>query len=40
MIEYRADEVQARTWVSTADGRVLRQEASGFGERLRFDRQD
>jgi hypothetical protein len=40
VIEYRGDEVQARTWVSTADGRVLRQEASGFGEQLRFDRQD
>ncbi len=40
VIEYRGEEAQARTWVSTADGRVLRQEASGFGERLRFDRQD
>jgi hypothetical protein len=40
VIEYRGEEVQARTWVSTADGRVLRQEASGFGERLRFERQD
>jgi hypothetical protein len=40
VIEYRGDEVQARTWVSVADGRVLRQEASGFGERLRFERQE
>ncbi len=40
VIEYRGDEVQARTWVGTADGRVLRQEAAGFGERLRFERQD
>jgi hypothetical protein len=40
VIEYRGDEVQARTWVSVADGRVLRQEATGFGERLRFERQE
>jgi hypothetical protein len=40
VIEYRNEEVQARTWVSVSDGRVLRQEASGFGERLRFERQD
>jgi hypothetical protein len=40
VIEYRGDEVQARTWVSVADGRVMRQEASGFGERLRFERQE
>jgi len=40
VIEYRGDEVHARTWVSVADGRVLRQEASGFGERLRFERQE
>jgi hypothetical protein len=40
VIEYRGDEVQARTWVSVADGRVVRQEASGFGERLRFERQE
>ena len=40
VIEYRGDEVQARTWVSVADGRVIRQEASGFGERLRFERQE
>lgn len=40
VIEYRGDEVQARTWVSTADGRVMRQEASGLGEKLRFDRDE
>jgi hypothetical protein len=40
VIEYRGEEVQARTWVSRDDGRVLRQEATGFGEQLRFDRED
>jgi hypothetical protein len=40
VIEYRGDQVEARTWVSVADGRVLRQEATGFGERLRFERED
>jgi hypothetical protein len=40
VIEYRGDEVTARTWVSVADGRVLRQEAVGLGERLRFERED
>jgi hypothetical protein len=40
VIEYKGDEVAARTWVSRADGRVLRQEASGFGERLRFEREE
>ena len=40
VIEYRGDDVAARTWVSRQDGRVLRQEATGFGERLRFERED
>jgi hypothetical protein len=40
VIEYRRDEARARTWVSKEDGRVLRQEASGFGEQLRFERED
>ena len=40
VIEYRGDEVLARTWVSTADGRVMRQEASGLGEKLRFERDE
>ncbi len=40
VIEYRGDDIAARTWVSRQDGRVLRQEASGFGERLRFERED
>ena len=40
VIEYRGEDVAARTWVSRQDGRVLRQEATGFGERLRFERED
>lgn len=40
VIEYRGDGTEARTWVGVADGRVLRQEASGFGEVLRFERED
>lgn len=40
VIVYRTDEVQARTWVGTADGRVVRQEAVVSGEAWRFDRQD
>lgn len=41
VIVYRSDqEATARTWVSVADGRVMRQEAAGFGERLRFERED
>ena len=40
VIEYRGEGVQAKTWVSREDGRVLRQEATGFGEQLRFERED
>lgn len=40
VIEYRGDDVTAKTWVAVSDGRVLRQEASGFGEKLRFERED
>lgn len=42
VITYRGSEVEARTWVSTADGRVIRQEAAGHGagDAIRFDRQD
>lgn len=41
VIEYRrnADAI-ARTWVRTADGKVLRQEAFEGGEALAFDRED
>lgn len=40
VIEYRGEGVQARTWVGREDGRVMRQEATGYGERLRFERDD
>ena len=40
VIAYRAEQVTARTWVSVADGRVMRQEATYAGETLRFDRDD
>lgn len=40
VIEYRGEKATARTWVSVADGRVLRQEASGQGEALRLDREE
>lgn len=40
VIEYRGDDAIARTWVSRIDGRVLRQEATGFGDTLRFERDD
>lgn len=40
VIAYRGEEIAARTWVSVADGRVLRQEASGMGEVLRFEREE
>ena len=40
VIAYRGERVSARTWVSVADGRVMRQEATVGDETLRFDRQD
>jgi hypothetical protein len=40
VITYRGETVAARTWVSIADGRVMRQEATAGDEVLRFDRQD
>lgn len=42
VITYRGSDVEARTWVSTTDGRVIRQEAAGHGaaDAIRFDRQD
>lgn len=40
LIEYRKEKVVARTWVSIADGRVMRQEAINENETLRFERQD
>jgi hypothetical protein len=38
VIEYRREEVVARTWVRESDGKVLRQEAYGKGERLTIER--
>jgi hypothetical protein len=42
VIEYRSEDppILARTYVARDDGRVLRQEASSGGDRLRFERQD
>ena len=40
VIEYRRAEPFARTWVRTADGKVLRQEAFEGGESLVFERED
>lgn len=40
VIEYRGDDVAARTWVSRADGRVLRQQARMGDEVVRFERED
>jgi hypothetical protein len=40
VIEYRSERVNAKTWVSIPDGRVLRQEAGVMGEQLRFERQE
>jgi len=40
VIEYRGQDTQARTWVSRADGRVMRQEAARHGDVMRFERDD
>jgi len=40
IIRYRSEQVTAQTWVSIVDGRVMRQEASLAGERLRFEREN
>jgi hypothetical protein len=42
VIEYTSEDktISARTFVSRDDGRVLRQEATSQGERLRFERDD
>ncbi len=40
VIEYRGDdELAAKTWVRRSDGLVLRQEASGFGDRVILQRE-
>jgi hypothetical protein len=38
VIEYRGDEVVAHTWVRETDGKVLRQEATVWGEQLVLER--
>jgi hypothetical protein len=42
VIEYRCEKppIEARTYVRRDDGRVLRQEATASGERLRFERDE
>ena len=40
VIEYRTEEIQARTWVNVVDGRVMRQEATFMGEHLVFERDE
>lgn len=39
VIDYRGDNMQAKTWVKVEDGMVLRQEAFGFGEQLILQRE-
>jgi hypothetical protein len=40
VVEYRTDRATARTWVRRSDGKVLRQEAYGMGERLALEREE
>jgi hypothetical protein len=40
VIEYRRDELVARTWVRVSDGKVLKQEAFRKGERLKIEREE
>jgi hypothetical protein len=40
VIDYRGGEARAKTWVRESDGKVLRQEAFGMGERLTVDRDE
>ncbi|MBY0512413.1 MAG: hypothetical protein K2P78_00705 [Gemmataceae bacterium] len=40
VIEYRARDAKAKTWVRAADGKVLRQEAFGLGEKLAVVREE
>lgn len=42
VIEYRSTDppITARTYVRRDDGRVLRQEATAYGERIRFEREE
>lgn len=38
VIVFEGDRVSARTWVDVADGKVIRQEATGMGETIRLQR--
>jgi hypothetical protein len=40
VVEYAADKATVRTWVRRADGKVLKQEAYGMGERLVVEREE
>ncbi|CAN5518784.1 hypothetical protein BH11PLA2_BH11PLA2_20080 [soil metagenome] len=40
VIDYRSQEVTARTWVAVDGGKVLRQDANGMGETLMLLRED
>ena len=40
VIEYRGNDARAKTWVRVSDGKVLRQEAFGKGERLTIERDE
>ncbi len=40
VIGYRGRDAVAKTWVRVSDGKVLRQEAFGFGERLALEREE
>ena len=39
VIAYKADDVKARTWVDITDGKVIRQEATGMGDKLILQRE-
>jgi hypothetical protein len=39
VIEYKSNELTGRTWVRVSDGMVLRQEATGIGEKLILQRE-
>ncbi len=40
VIEFRGRDAKAKTWVRVRDGKVLRQDAFGMGERLTIERND
>jgi hypothetical protein len=40
VVEYAAEKASVRTWVRRSDGKVLKQEAYGLGERLTVEREE